>query len=125
MTKYYNYFYGNKVSDYGLNNGYVDYRTLAKSFNCVLNNCIIGATCNTGYWEIVNGCDYDGETDEPAEIFQYYIIDDCGARILQDETNEILYYNEDLDLYVWGVTHWGTAWDYVLTNIKLKIKEEG
>ena len=35
------YFYGNKVSDYGLENGYVDYETLAKSFQCVLNNDII------------------------------------------------------------------------------------
>ena len=22
------------------------------------------------------------------------------------------------DLYIWGVTHWGTSWDYVLTDIR-------
>ena len=27
--------------------------------------------------------------------------------------------NETLDLYIWGVTHYGTGWDYVLTNINL------
>ena len=38
---------------------------------------------------------------------------------LRDYTDEIIYYHEDLDMYVWGVTHFGTAWDYVLTDIKL------
>ena len=22
-------------------------------------------------------------------------------------------------MYVWGVTHWGTSWDYVLTDIEI------
>ena len=34
-------------------------------------------------------------------------------------TDEILFYNETLDMYVWGVTHCGTSWNYVLTDIKL------
>lgn len=42
-----------------------------------------------------------------------------GARLLQQETNEIVYYNETLDMYLWGVTHYGTSWDYVLTSIKI------
>lgn len=32
------WFYGNKVSEYGEEHGYVDYSTLAKSFDCVLAN---------------------------------------------------------------------------------------
>ena len=32
------YYYGNAISEYGLENGRVDYRTLAKCFNSVLNN---------------------------------------------------------------------------------------
>lgn len=51
------------------------------------------------------------------EIFQYYIIDENGAEILKRHTKEIVFYNYDLDLYVWGVTHYGTSWDYVLTDI--------
>lgn len=54
------------------------------------------------------------EEQNPGEIFQYYIVDD--DRILQ-ENNEIVFYCEELDLYIWGVTHWGTSWDYVLTGI--------
>ena len=56
------------------------------------------------------------EQDELPEVFQWYIVSDAGARILE-ECNEILYYCEPLDVYLWGVTHYGTAWSYVLTNI--------
>lgn len=168
MSKYYEYFYGNKVSDYGIENGYVDYETLAKSFDAVLSNDIIGKTADIGNWEQVNGfIDHSDEIDEiqdeideleteqenaeqdkidelqdkidklqdkidelqeeqdkEPEIFQYYIISDEGADILKRETNEIVYYNDELDMYVWGVTHWGTGWDYVLTDIALQEKEE-
>lgn len=168
MSKYYEYFYGNKVSDYGIENGHVDYETLVKSFDAVLSNDIIGKTADIGYWEQVNGfIDHSDEIDEiqdeideieteqegagpdkinelqnkidklqdkidelqeeqdkEPEIFQYYIISDEGADILKRETNEIVYYNDELDMYVWGVTHWGTSWDYVLTDIALQKKEE-
>ena len=61
------------------------------------------------------------EQDNPGEIFQYYIVDDNGARILE-EFEEIVFYNDELDMYIWGVTHYGTAWDYVLTNIKIDLE---
>ena len=56
------------------------------------------------------------EMDESQEVFQWYIIDDNGAEICK-EFDEIVYYNETLDIYLWGVTHWGTSWDYVMTSI--------
>ena len=55
------------------------------------------------------------------EVYQWYIISDNGASILKDWTNEIVYYNDELDLYLWGVTHYGTSWDYVLTDIKCNV----
>jgi hypothetical protein len=125
MSKYVHrshWFYGNEVSNYGKECGYVDYRTLAKSFDAVLNNEIFGKTLNYGYWDLVNGNDYDEETDEYNEIFQYYIISDQGAEILMECTNEIVYYNDAFDMYLWGVTHYGTSWDYVLTDIKIEME---
>ena len=115
------YFEGNKISEYGLQNGYVDYRTLAKALDAVLNNNIISNTQDIGYWEEVNGSEYDEENDDYIEVYQYFIISDYGAKILQEMTDEIVWYNEDLDMYVWGVTHWGTSWDYVLTDIKCNV----
>ena len=167
------YFYGNKISDYGLECGYLDYRTLAKAFDAVLNNEIMSATesAGIGYWEMESGyidnseeielreerieelsaelleavTDEDeeeeqriqalideeerekdaleAEQEEIDEVFQWYIVDDNGARILE-EVGEIVYYNEELDMYLWGVTHFGTSWDYVLTDVKLELDEE-
>lgn len=57
------------------------------------------------------------EEERYPEIFQWFITDYPGAEVLS-WNNEIIYYNETLDLYLWGVTHFGTSWDYVLTDIK-------
>lgn len=115
------WFYGNKVSQYGIDNGYVDYATLARAFDAVMNNGILEQTCESdiGWWMPVNGIDYDEETEEYHEVFQWFIISQNGAEILETWTDELVYYNEYLDMYLWGVTHWGTAWDYVLTDIKI------
>ena len=169
------YFYGNEISEYGQEHGYVDYRTLAKAFDAVLNNEIIQKTYEVGYWEQESGFvdhteeiealqeeidniqndidemidadesfedsekhlamvskteelqekidELEEEQDSTDEIYQYYIVSDNGAEILK-EINEIVFYNEALDMYVWGVTHWGTSWDYVLTDIKCNVPYE-
>lgn len=117
------YFMGNKISNYGIENKRLDYSTLAKSFNYVLNNDIIQNTQNIGFWDVVSGNifyeDEDGYEYEN-EIYQYYIISSSGVDILT-ELDEIVFYNETLDMYVWGVTHYGTSWDYVLTDVVLDI----
>ena len=153
------YYYGNPISEYGLENGRVDYGTLAKAFDAVLNNDIMNLTYGIGYWEQVSGIidnseeieeleekrdeleeenesspsqileneineineqieELENEQDNDPEVFQWFIVDDWGAKLLQD-ISEIVYYNEKLDMYLWGVTHYGTSWDYVLTNIKI------
>lgn len=55
------------------------------------------------------------------DIFQYYIIDNQAAEIFQEYTNYPVYYNDQLDIYFVGITHYGTAWSYVLTDIKLNM----
>lgn len=113
-------FSGNKVSDYGLEHGYVDYRCLAKAFNAVLNNGIMEVTSSKEcYWEIDNGSDID-EDGNVIDIYQSFIISSNGADILKRYTDEIVYYCEELDMFVWCVTHFGTGWDYVLTDIKIE-----
>lgn len=146
------YFFDNEISAYGVQHNRVDYMTLAKCFDAVLCNDITKlfySNINGEYNEsqLING-DYiyyennDGDviseneyfdldddiqeqySEYQSEIFQYYIISDAGARILQDYTDEIVYYIPVLDIHVWGVTHYGTAWDYVLTNIKINEAED-
>lgn len=166
------YFYGNEVSDYAKEHGYLDYRTLAKAFDAVLNNDIMSITNSNeiGYWNQENGMidnsdeieelenkisdteekmeeldeksnDYkvlESEIDEmqsridelqnqqdyPPEVFQWYIVDGNGADIIKEYTDDPLYYNEALDMYLWGVTHYGTSWDYVLTDVKLNCGDD-
>ena len=168
------HFYGQEISNYGKENGRVDYRAFAGAFDAVLNNNIMNATWGTcGEWEQESGFidnsdeideideqidelntkisdlyeiepenenedariygeiedfeekiriledkkdDLEAEQDEQPDVYQWYIVDDQGANICR-EYNEILYYNKALDMYLWGVTHFGTAWDYVLTDI--------
>ena len=64
------------------------------------------------------------EQDEQPDIYQYYIISHRGADILIDYTNEIVYYLPALDCYIWGITHFGTGWTHVLTNIKIELSED-
>lgn len=153
------YFYGNKISEYGRKNGRVDYATLAKAFDAVRNNGIMEQTWGVvGEWEQESGFLDNSEEieqledrleelreDEEAnaeeieeiegkiidlheqeynskEVFQWYIVSDQGAEILK-EFNEIVYYNSELDMYLWGVTHFGTSWDYVLTDIPCEVDE--
>lgn len=116
-----NYFCGNVISPYGKEHGRLDYDTFSKAFGHVLNNNIfdLGWTIGNG-WELVNGLDFDYEEEEiieEPEVYQWYIVSSSGAEMIQEYTDEILYYHEELDMYLWGVTHWGTAWDYVLMDI--------
>lgn len=116
--KYHETFYGHKVSDYGMNHGFVDYRTFAQCFNHVMNNTIIGVVED---FEPINGNYYDEEHDEYIDVYQWYIVDGDNITLeLLDEADEIVYYSESLDVYLWGVTHWGTSWDYTLTSIRLR-----
>lgn len=61
---------------------------------------------------------------EPPEIFQFFIVDDAGAEIIQEWTDDPLFYCSALDMYIWGITHCGTSWDYVLTDIRLNAGED-
>lgn len=126
------YFYGNKASEYAIEKGYLDYATLSRAFDAVLCNDITKLFYSTlcGEYtepELVNGCEiYEDENGDEitCEIFQYYIISDNGAQILQRYTDELLYYIDSLDVYIWGVAHFGTSWDYILTDIKINTSAE-
>ena len=112
------YFCGNEISAYGQEHNRLDYATFAKAFDAVRNNTIIHKGWNIGNgWELVNGVYYDEDTGENKQVFQWFIVSDNGAQMIQDYTDEILYDHEDLDIYLWGVTHLGTSWDYVLMDI--------
>lgn len=103
--------YGVALSDYGLEKGYLDFKTLASILeDCILNNTLRDRTMPD--WEIVAG-----EFDDM--VMSDYIISEYGYKFLKEYTDELVFYNENLDIYIWAVTRWGTRWDYELTNTKL------
>lgn len=111
IRMYNNKVFGEEVSGYGLSKGYLDYYTLSKLVgDRILNNTV---WTTEDYWDLLNG------NDEDCEIYQFYIISERGSNFLKEFTDEIVYYNDNLDIYLWGITHFGTSWDYVLTNIEL------
>lgn len=76
--------------------------------------------------------EYENDTtgniyEEYEDIYQYFLTDInyYGVEYLKElaEDNEdnsiILAYSEKLELYVLLVTHFGTSWDYIPTNIEL------
>lgn len=65
------------------------------------------------YLEYDHGSDYNEEDDYYYDIYQYFIIDNCLAQSLEEHTNEIICYHRKYDIYLLGVTHYGTSWDYV------------
>ena len=67
----------------------------------------------------------EAEQDYIAEVFQWYIISDEGAHILEQYLPyEVIYYVPALDVYVWGVCHYGTSWTHVLTGIPCETYDE-
>ena len=68
--------------------------------------------------EPYSGVDYDEETDTYEEIYQFYLIDEHFAQYLARATSEIVYFCPELELYVWGVTHFGTPWCGVYLDVK-------
>lgn len=161
------FYYGNPVSDYGMEHNRVDYSTFAKAFNHVYCDFEALQAASNFDFEPVGGSELyyelDGITYTPDEmeekkeelkahleeveemeetpdtleeiasiendleelqeekyydVFQWFIVPENALPILE-ENNEIVYYSDTLNLYVWGVTHYGTSWDYVLTDINI------
>lgn len=109
-----------KIAKRELEEGRITYRTLADYVgDMVLCNNIMYRYGNG--LEVINFDNLFDENGNEYDIFQYFIITDSGYEFLEEYApEEIIFYDDELDLYVWGITHWGTGWDYVFTNIKVE-----
>ena len=89
---------GKAMSDYGIKT----YADLAET----CGNMVLANEMAKRPLELVSG---DWAPWE--EIFQWYIIQDPS--FVMEHTGEPVFYDEELDLYVLGVNHLGTAWQLV------------
>lgn len=168
------YFYGYKISQYGLDNKRLDYKTLYNAVGGIMVNDIsklFYSSVNGEYIEPeqINGYidntdkieelqeqiddlldqyreeendikaaeimadidsleeeikELENEQDYQQDIYQYFIISSWAADVISEFTNDPVFYIDYLDMYIWGITHWGTSWDYVLTDVKIVLNEE-
>ena len=108
------------LNDYEKEHNRISYKRLVERY---FNNMILCNNIANNYedLEIVAGSDYDEEEDTYKDIYQYFIVDGCfDEEALQKVGEElgVVYYDSNLDLYILGVDHLGTSWDYVLTDIE-------
>ena len=128
-----------KMGNYEKERGYASYRTIVEYFigDIVLCNNITEID-ESIYDNLPIKERYYNENDEEIteeeyynddnayfdnsapEIYQYYL---CHVSDYEKEQCEkaglILSYSDKLECDVLCVDHWGTSWDYVLTNVKL------
>lgn len=87
---------------------HINMETLGKAVRGVLNNGIIEKTsaCGIG-WELVSGSEEDA-----SDVCQYYIISDNAAELLmKKDAEQVIFYSDALDMYVWGVMVYGAPWE--------------
>lgn len=96
--------------------GYASYATIVRRIigdNMILCNNIVDV--DPSIWDTVD------DLDNIDEIYQYYL---CNVSEYELELNKkmgsplIFAYSEKLDCDVLLVDHFGTGWDYVLTNVE-------
>ena len=118
----------NKKGAYYMDSNYINYLTLVRFLftDTILCNNIMNV--NENYLCCQLEC---GNDDEEVDFYQYYIVNIdnwrfkqyvsyCEAKGIEPLT---VYYLDELDLYILGVSHFGTAWNYVPTNIQIDKKE--
>ena len=122
----------NEKEAYYLDTNTINFKTLINFLftDMVLCNNI---TKDYDFFTIELGEDYDEEGNERVEVFQYFIVDYDSWRLAQyedwlaknaKESDFILYYDNRLELYILGITHFGTSWDCVPTPIKIERDSE-
>jgi len=105
-----------------MNKTTISYAELAKRLDAVKlfnkapeldQNIYDGLENGNLYWDT-------DDDDLQVEVFQWYLISPSDADYLKSVTDELIFYSDVLDEYVWGVTHFGTSWDSVEVEVDEK-----
>lgn len=113
----------NELNDYEKEHKRVSYRTLLKYYDMtpILCNNIENID-EFLYDNIEVGSIYDEEEDTYTDIFQYFIINltEWELEDIKEKYSDelIICYSPKLENYILCVDHFGTSWDYVLTDIE-------
>lgn len=106
----------------------VNLMSLSSSFveGCVCNNEII----RFGDWELLKNLsfyepedevtngdwDEDEEDVEDEEVMNFFVISESDAMYLTHSTQELVFFNSEFDMYLWGVTC-NDDWNNIFTPL--------
>ena len=102
---------------------YTDYATAAHWGGTQLIMCNNLPEIDPTVWDNVRFNLYD-EDDNMVDKYQYFITDlsDWQVQWQEERFPDLKYtYSELLDKYILCVDHWGTAWDYVATDVDAEL----
>lgn len=128
MEKEQKYYYGNAISEYGMEHCYVDYATLAKCFDSVLNNDIMNLTYDIGSWDQVSGAIDNTDEIEELEEKRDELEEENESSPSQIIENEIYKINDRIteleneqddepEVYQWFiVSDWGARYVFMGRN---------
>lgn len=68
--------------------------------------------------------DEDDEDEEYPEIYQWFIVEPHSYWFEQYKENFVMTYSDKLNVWILCVTHFGTGWGYVSTDVKIIDEEE-
>lgn len=124
-----------KLNEYEKENKKISYRRLIEYLfsDIILCNNIQDVLYEAGEYLQENtesGNNIYENENECVEIYQYFLVDfvsSCTYDFLKKYCNNeiILFYSEKMDLYILGVDHFGTSWDYVLTDFEYTTDYDG
>lgn len=102
------------LNEYELQNERASYKTIISKYVDDLVLCNNIAKIDESIYNNMEGL------EEDTEIYQFFLcnIDECNKEYLLN-CGFVLSYSDLLDCDVLCVDHLGTAWDYVLTDVKL------
>ena len=63
------------------------------------------------------GDDIIKDLDLYPDVYQWYIVRECDVFLLKNDYP--IYYCDELDLYIVGITHCGMSWDMVYTDVEV------
>lgn len=107
--------------------GNLSFATLCKL--CFTDMVLCNDIQNIDDYSIYDNMEYeknedDEDDDEYPEIYQWFIVDTYDYWFEQYKENFVMTYSDKLNVWILCVTHWGTSWDYVATDVKIIEEEE-
>lgn len=108
--------------------GNLSYSTLCDL--CFTDMVLCNDIQNIEDYSIYDNMEYERDEEEEnddweyPDIYQWFIVEPHNYWFEQYKDNFVMTYSDKLNVWILCVTHFGTGWDYVATDVKIIDEEE-